>query len=110
MTLTKNVAMVAVAAITGFSPMGVMLVQNHLERQELASGEINQTVLLNHSLFTHADTWLQLVIPQLNVTATAKKFLTIKFAAFQNSLKNWSRPQTSMNCRTLKCIPCYPTT
>ncbi len=87
MTLTKNVAMIAVAAITGFSPMGVMLVQNHLERQELASGEINKTVLLNHSLFTHADTWLQLVIPQLNVTETAKKFLTIKFAAFQDSLK-----------------------
>ena len=79
--------MIVVAAITGFSPMGVMLVQDHLERQELASGEINKTVLLNHSLFTHADTWLQLVIPQLDVTATAKKFLTIKFAAFQNSLK-----------------------
>ena len=87
MTLTKNIAMIAVAAITGFSPMGVMLVQNHLERQELAAGEINQTVLLNHSLFTHADTWRQLVIPQLNVTVTAKKFLTIKFAAFQNSLE-----------------------
>ncbi len=50
MPLTKNIAMIAVAAITGFSPMGVMLVQDHLERQELASGEINQTVLLNHSL------------------------------------------------------------
>ena len=87
MTLTKNIASIVVAAIIGFSPMGVMLVQNHLERQELASGEINQTVLLNHSLFTHADTWLQLVIPQLDVTATAKKFLTIKFAAFQDSLK-----------------------
>ena len=87
MTLTKNIATIAVAVITGFSPMGVMLVQNHLERQELASGEINQTVLLNHSLFTHADTWLQLVIPQLDVTVTAKKFLTIKFAAFQDSLK-----------------------
>jgi len=87
MTLTKNIAMIVVAAITGFSPMGVMLVQNHLERQELTSGEINRTVLLNHSLFTHADTWLQLVIPQLDVTPTAKKFLTIKFAAFQDSLK-----------------------
>jgi len=83
--------MIVVAAITGFSPMCVMLVQDHLERQELASGEINRTVLLNHSLFTHADTWLQLVIPQLNVTATAKKFLTIKFAAFQNSLKELVR-------------------
>jgi len=88
MTLTKNIAMIVVAAITGFSPMGVMLVQDHLERQELAAGEINRTVLLNHSLFTHADTWLQLVIPQLDVTATAKKFLTIKFAAFQDSLKD----------------------
>ena len=88
MTLTKNMAMIVVAAITGFSPMGVMLVQDHLERQELASGEINKTVLLNHSLFTHADTWLQLVIPQLDVTVTAKKFLTIKFAAFQDSLKD----------------------
>jgi len=87
MTLTKNLAMIVVAAITGFSPMGVTLVQNHLERQELTSGEINRTVLLNHSLFTHADTWLQLVIPQLDVTPTAKKFLTIKFAAFQDSLK-----------------------
>ena len=91
MTLTKNIAMIVVAAITGFSPMCVMLVQDHLERQELTSGEINQTVLLNHSLFTHADTWLQLVIPQLNVTATAKKFLTIKFAAFQDSLKELVR-------------------
>jgi hypothetical protein len=88
MILTKNLAMIVVAAITGFSPMGVMLVQDHLERQELASGEINKTVLLNHSLFTHADTWLQLVIPQLDVTVTAKKFLTIKFAAFQDSLKD----------------------
>ena len=88
MTLTKNIAMIVVAAITGFSPMCVLLVQDHLERQELASGEINQTVLLNHSLFTHADTWLQLVIPQLNVTATAKKFLLIKFEAFQDSLKD----------------------
>jgi len=87
MTLTKNLAMIVVAAITGFSPMCVLLVQDHLERQELAAGEINKTVLLNHSLFTHADTWLQLVIPQLDVTATAKKFLTIKFAAFQDSLK-----------------------
>jgi len=68
--------------------MCVLLVQDHLERQELASGEINRTVLLNHSLFTHADTWLQLVIPQLNVTATAKKFLLIKFEAFQDSLKD----------------------
>ena len=88
MTLTKNIAMIVVAAITGFSPMCVMLVQDHLERQELTSGEINQTVLLNHSLFTHADTWLQLVIPQLNVTPTAKKFLLIKFEAFQDSLKD----------------------
>ena len=88
MTLTKNIAMIVVAAITGFSPMCVLLVQDHLERQELASGEINRTVLLNHSLFTHADTWLQLVIPQLNVTATAKKFLLIKFEAFQDSLKD----------------------
>jgi hypothetical protein len=85
--LTKNMAMIVVAAITGFSPMAVMLVQNHLERQELTSGEINKTVLLNHSLFTHADTWLQLVIPQLDVTPTAKKFLLIKFEAFQDSLK-----------------------
>jgi hypothetical protein len=91
MILTKNIAMIVVAAITGFSPMGVMLVQDHLERQELASGEINKTVLLNHSLFTHADTWLQLVIPQLDVTVTAKKFLTIKFAAFQDSLKKLVR-------------------
>jgi len=91
MTLTKNMAMIVVAAITGFSPMGVMLVQDYLERQELAAGEINRTVLLNHSLFTHADTWLQLVIPQLDVTATAKKFLTIKFAAFQDSLKELVR-------------------
>jgi len=91
MILTKNLAMIVVAAITGFSPMGVMLVQDHLERQELASGEINKTVLLNHSLFTHADTWLQLVIPQLDVTTTAKKFLTIKFAAFQDSLKELVR-------------------
>jgi hypothetical protein len=29
-----------------------------------------------------------LVIPQLNVTPTAKKFLLIKFAAFQDSLKD----------------------
>jgi len=87
MTLTKNLAMIVVAAITGFSPMCVLLVQDHLERQELASGEINKTVLLNHSLFTHADTWLQLVIPQLDVTPTAKKFLLIKFEAFQDSLE-----------------------
>jgi hypothetical protein len=86
--MSKNIAAIMVAFITGLSPMGVMLVQNHLERQELASGGINQAVLLNHSLFTHADTWLQLVIPQLDVTPTAKKFLLIKFEAFQSSLED----------------------
>ena len=85
--MSKSIAAIMVAFITGLSPMGVMLVQNHLERQELASGGINKAVLLNHSLFTHADTWLQLVIPQLDVTPTAKKFLLIKFSAFQESLE-----------------------
>jgi hypothetical protein len=44
-------------------------------------------VLLNHSIFTHADRWVDLIIPNLQVSDTARQFLTIKFVAFQEALE-----------------------
>lgn len=90
----KNPAVVAaivVALITGsLGPISVSVVQ---ERQEAAreerrveTGVIDTETLLGHSLFTHADTWTSLIIPQTAVDAEARHFLDIKFTAFQDSL------------------------
>jgi hypothetical protein len=53
----------------------------------MEAGIIDTSVLLNHSLFTHADTWVDLIIPGLQVSDNAREFLTIKFVAFQEALE-----------------------
>jgi hypothetical protein len=91
MTINKSVAAIVVAFITGLSPMGVIFTQNMMEQRKMEAGIIDTSVLLNHSLFTHADTWVDLIIPQLQVSNTAREFLTIKFVAFQEALEDLVR-------------------
>ena len=71
--------------------MGVIVTQNLMEQRKVSAGIIDTSVLLNHSLFTHADTWVDLIIPNLQVSNTARKFLTIKFVAFQEALEDLVR-------------------
>ena len=85
--MNKNVAAIVVAFVTGLSPMGVILTQSVLEQRKMDAGIIDTSVLLNHSLFTHADRWVDLIIPNLQVSDTAREFLTIKFVAFQEALE-----------------------
>jgi len=91
MTINKSMAAIVVAFITGLSPMGVLLTQNWMEQRKMEAGIIDTSVLLNHSLFTHADTWVDLIIPNLQVSDTARQFLTIKFVAFQEALEDLVR-------------------
>ena len=91
MTINKSVAAIVVAFITGLSPMGVILTQGWMEQRKMEAGIIDTSVLLNHSLFTHADTWVDLIIPGLQVSDNARKFLTIKFVAFQEALEDLVR-------------------
>ena len=86
--MNKNVAAIVVAFITGLSPMGVILTQNVMEQRKMDAGVIDTSVLLNHSIFTHADRWVDLIIPNLQVSDTARQFLTIKFVAFQEALED----------------------
>lgn len=88
MALNKNVAAIMVAFITGLSPMGVILTQGWMEQRKMEAGIIDTSVLLNHSLFTHANTWVDLIIPGLQVSDNAREFLTIKFVAFQEALED----------------------
>ena len=88
MAINKSVAAIVVAFITGLSPMGVIFTQNMMEQRKMEAGIIDTSVLLNHSLFTHADTWVDLIIPGLQVSETAREFLTIKFVAFQEALED----------------------
>ena len=88
MAINKSTATIVVAFITGLSPMGVILTQGWMEQRKMEAGIIDTSVLLNHSLFTHADTWVDLIIPGLQVSDTARKFLTIKFVAFQEALED----------------------
>jgi len=88
MAINKSVAAIVVAFITGLSPMGVIFTQNMMEQRKMDAGIIDTSVLLNHSLFTHADTWVDLIIPGLQVSETAREFLTIKFVAFQEALED----------------------
>ena len=88
MALNKSMAAIIVAFITGLSPMGVILTQGLMEQRKMEAGIIDTSVLLNHSLFTHADTWVDLIIPGLQVSDTARIFLTIKFVAFQEALED----------------------
>jgi len=87
MAINKNMAAIVVAFITGLSPMGVILTQSLMEQRKMEAGIIDTSVLMNHSLFTHADTWVDLIIPQLQVSDNAREFLTIKFVAFQEALE-----------------------
>ena len=87
MAINKNMAAIIVAFITGLSPMGVILTQSLMEQRKMEAGIIDTSVLLNHSLFTHADTWVDLIIPGLQVSDNAREFLTIKFVAFQEALE-----------------------
>ena len=91
MAINKSVATIVVAFITGLSPMGVILTQGWMEQRKMEAGIIDTSVLLNHSLFTHADTWVDLIIPSLQVSDTAREFLTIKFVAFQEALEDLVR-------------------
>ncbi len=91
MAINKNMAAIVVAFITGLSPMGVTLIQSLMEQRKMEAGIIDTSVLMNHSLFTHADTWVDLIIPQLQVSDNAREFLTIKFVAFQEALENLVR-------------------
>ena len=88
MAINKNMAAIIVAFITGLSPMGVILIQEWMEQRKMEAGIIDTSVLLNHSLFTHADTWVDLIIPGLQVSDNAREFLTIKFVAFQEALED----------------------
>tara|TARA_R110000824_G_scaffold177143_1_gene356414 strand:+ start:522 stop:1103 length:582 start_codon:yes stop_codon:yes gene_type:complete len=88
MAINKSMAAIIVAFITGLSPMGVILTQGLMEQRKMEAGIIDTSVLLNHSLFTHADTWVDLIIPGLQVSDTAREFLTIKFVAFQEALED----------------------
>jgi hypothetical protein len=87
MAINKSMAAIAVAFITGLSPMGVIVTQNMMEQRKMSAGIIDTSVLLNHSIFTHADRWVDLIIPNLQVSDTAREFLTIKFVAFQEALE-----------------------
>jgi hypothetical protein len=87
MTINKSVAAIVVAFITGLSPMGVIFTQNMMEQRKVSAGIIDTSVLLNHSIFTHADRWVDLIIPNLQISDTARQFLTIKFVAFQEALE-----------------------
>lgn len=91
MAINKNMAAIIVAFITGLSPMGVILTQSLMEQRKMEAGIIDTSVLMNHSLFTHADTWVDLIIPQLQVSDNAREFLTIKFVAFQEALEDLVR-------------------
>jgi hypothetical protein len=91
MAINKSMAAIVVAFITGLSPMGVIVTQNLMEQRKMSAGIIDTSVLLNHSLFTHAATWVDLIIPNLQVSNTAREFLTIKFVAFQESLEDLVR-------------------
>ena len=91
MAINKSTATIVVAFITGLSPMGVILTQGWMEQRKMEAGIIDTSVLLNHSLFTHSDTWVDLIIPGLQVSDTAREFLTIKFIAFQEALEDLVR-------------------
>jgi hypothetical protein len=91
MAINKSMTAIVVAFVTGLSPMGVILTQGWMEQRKMEAGIIDTSVLLNHSLFTHANMWVDLIIPGLQVSDTAREFLTIKFVAFQEALEDLVR-------------------
>jgi hypothetical protein len=91
----KNPAIIGaiiVALITGvLGPMGVEWIQQEQAQAKVEQGIIDTETLMGHSLFTHADTWVDLIIPQTQASPDAKLFLDIKFRAFQESLEDLVR-------------------
>ena len=86
------VAIIA-AFITGvLGPLAVTYFQGQQEEakeeRRVAAGVIDTETLLGHSVFTHADTWVDLIIPQTQVSDEARLFLTIKFTAFHDALED----------------------
>jgi hypothetical protein len=75
------IAAIVVALITGMlGPLSVTYVQGR-------QAEAVDARRLEHALFTHADTWVDLIIPQTKVSPEAREFLTIKFTAFHDALQ-----------------------
>lgn len=90
------IAAIVVALITGMlGPLSLSFVQDRQvqarEERRVEAGVIDTETLLQHALFTHADTWVDLIIPQTNVSEEARIFLRIKFMAFQDSLEDLVR-------------------
>jgi len=84
---------IVVAFMTGIlGPLAVTFYQGQQEEakeeRRLAAGVIDTETLLGHSVFTHADTWVDLIIPQTQVSDEARLFLTIKFTAFHDALED----------------------
>lgn len=85
----SHVAAIAVAFITGvLGPLTVTFYQGRQDQAKMEAGIIDAQTLLGHSVFTHADTWLNLIIPQTDINDDAKLFLDIKFKGFQESLED----------------------
>ena len=97
MKLSPPLIIAVVAAfITGvIGPLAVTYYQGQQqeaqEERRLAAGVIDTETLLGHSVFTHADTWVGLIIPQTQVSDEARLFLTIKFTAFHDALEDMVR-------------------
>ena len=88
----KNIIIIAVAFITGvLGPLSVQFMKDRAETAKMQAGVIDTNTLLNHSLFTHARTWVSLIIPQTRVSEEARKFLKIKFEYFQKALEDLVR-------------------
>ena len=88
----KNIIIIAVAFITGvLGPLSVEYMKDRAENAKMQAGVIDTNTLLNHSLFTHARTWVSLIIPQTRVSEEARKFLQIKFTYFQKALEDLVR-------------------
>jgi hypothetical protein len=88
----KNIIIIAVAFITGvLGPLSVEFMKDRAETAKMQAGVIDTNTLLNHSLFTHARTWVSLIIPQTRVSEEARKFLQIKFTYFQKALEDLVR-------------------
>ena len=94
MKLSPPLIVAVIAAfITGIiGPMAVTFYQGQQEEakeeRRLAAGVIDTETLLGHSVFTHADTWVDLIIPQTQTSDEARLFLTIKFTAFHDALED----------------------
>jgi hypothetical protein len=100
---TLIVAVIA-AFITGIiGPLAVTFYQGQQEEakeeRRLSAGVIDTETLLGHSLFTHADTWVDLIIPQTQVSDEARLFLRIKFTAFHDALEDMVK-NTNFNSLT----------